>query len=236
LSWRNPIVLGAAAGVVLGLAVLVLAVTLIGDDGSASENEDSEAAAQAAPAVAEPGPGQEEPVPVVDGGEPVVSTDLRPVALFFSGGQDFLLLPEVRKIFWTASLTDRARQVVNELLRGPTDDGELAPSIPAGLTLREVYVMPGGTCWVDLSTSGRRPQIGSQQEWAAVESLALSLTANFAEIQRVGVLLDGEQSESLAGHLDLRRTFTGREWLPPGVRLEDLLPGEVLADREIHGV
>lgn len=227
MTTRTSILAGVAAGIVLGAIVLAVIFAVRGGGEAGSEG----AAGELPPGAEQPAPGTESPVESLDAGETVQKSDLRPVALFFAGREGLLLLPETRNIFWTASATDRARQVVNELLRGPLPGGRLLPALPEGLSLREVYLLPDGSCWVDLGLSKGRIQTGSQEEWAAVEALALSLTLNFPEIRRVGLLLDGEQAESLAGHVDLRRLYTGREWLPGGVDADDLLPGPVRADR-----
>jgi hypothetical protein len=230
LTTRSSILAGVAAGVGLGVIVLAVIFALRGGGGS-----DAGDTAELPPGAELPAPGAEEPAaPSLDAGEAVQTSDLRPVALFFAGREGMLLLPETRNIFWTASVTDRARQVVNELLRGPLPDGRLLPALPSGLRLREVYLLPDGSCWVDLGLSQGRIQTGSREEWAAIEAVALSLTLNFPEILRVGLLLDGEQVESLAGHVDLQRLYTGREWLPGGVQADDLLPEPVRADRAAH--
>jgi hypothetical protein len=224
LTTRKAVLAGVAAGAGLGLIVLVLLLALRGG------GDEVPATSAEGPLAAEEGT----PVSTLDAGQAVEPNDLRPVALFFAGREGMLLLPETRNIFWTASATDRARQVVNELIRGPLPDGRLLPAVPPGLSLREVYLLPDGSCWVDLGLSGGRVQTGSREEWAAVEAVALSLTLNFPEIRRVGLLLDGEQVESLAGHVDLRRLYTGREWLPGEVDAGDLLPEAVRSDRERH--
>lgn len=214
MTRNTTLLLGAGTGTAAGLLVIVV-VWIMAGDGSAPSGA--------------PVPGEAMP-PVMAAGKEVRAQDLQPVALFFQGTDEFLLRPEVREIFWTAQVTDRARQVVAELLRGPQAADRL-PLLPEGFTLREVYVMPGGIAWVDLGSGGSRPTMGSRQERAAVEGIALSLTANFSEIERVGLLIDGGQVESLAGHLDLRITYTGASWLPPGARVDDLLPAEVVEAR-----
>jgi hypothetical protein len=218
VTQRTTILAGAGVGVAVGLVILAIVwmLTSDGDAGTVGTEAGAAAAAGDVPAA----------------GELVGDRDLQPVVLFFPGGDEVLLRPETREIYWTALLTDRARQVLAEFLRGPEVETR-RPVVPASLALKEVYVLPGGNAWVDLTwTAGRSLAMGSLEERAVVEGIALSLTANFPEIRRVGILIDGEQVESLAGHVDLRATYTGREWLPPGARLDDLIPAEVREARE----
>jgi hypothetical protein len=48
---------------------------------------------------------------------------------------------------------------------------------------------------------------GSEAEMAAVYSIVNSLTYNFKSIKKVLILVDGEEAETLAGHINLSKPF-----------------------------
>jgi germination protein M len=59
---------------------------------------------------------------------------------------------------------------------------------------------------VDLRTdvSSRHPG-GTQAELLTVYAIVNSLTTNLQGVQRVQLLIDGKEADSLAGHVDVRR-------------------------------
>lgn len=130
----------------------------------------------------------------------------REVTLFFQSAESDDLVPEVRKIFLTESITDQARQTVKELIGGP--QGRLLPTLPAGTELREIYLANDGTAYVDFSKAlVDRHSGGSSAEIATVFSLVDTLTFNFPEIRRVRFLVEGQELSTLKEHLDLSRAY-----------------------------
>jgi spore germination protein GerM len=77
--------------------------------------------------------------------------------------------------------------------------------VPPGTRLRQIYVLEDGTAYVDFSVDLRDGiSGGSMEEILTVYSIVDSVALNVPEIQRVGILINGEPVESLNGHLDLR--------------------------------
>lgn len=78
--------------------------------------------------------------------------------------------------------------------------------IPQGTMLRAFYVTERGEAFVDLSpeVSTRHPG-GSFTELLTVHAIVNAITANLPSIQRVQILVDGKEADTLAGHIDLRR-------------------------------
>ena len=72
--------------------------------------------------------------------------------------------------------------------------------------LRAFYVTERGDAFVDLSAevSSMHPG-GSFTELLTVYAIVNAVTANLPTIQRVQILIDGKEAETLAGHVDLRR-------------------------------
>jgi Sporulation and spore germination len=80
--------------------------------------------------------------------------------------------------------------------------------VPAGTMLRAFYITDRGDAFVDLSpeVSTMHPG-GSTNELLTVYAIVNTVTANLSAVQRVQILIDGKQADTLAGHVDLRRPF-----------------------------
>jgi spore germination protein GerM len=81
--------------------------------------------------------------------------------------------------------------------------------IPPGTTLRAFYVTQQGDAFVDLSpnvTTGHPG--GSYTELLTVHAIVNAVTANLPTVQRVQILVDGKEADTLAGHVDLRRPLS----------------------------
>ena len=100
----------------------------------------------------------------------------------------------------------RAKQVLNTLLAGPVDV-ELR-TLPPDAALLEFYLFPDGTAIADFSEPlATSLPSGIESEKLAVESIARTLEANVPQVQRLKILIHGQETETLAGHLDLTGTF-----------------------------
>ncbi len=145
----------------------------------------------------------DEEAPLAD---PQVSAD-REVILFFSREGATGLYPERRRIIVTAALTDQVRQVIEELIRGPRRVLNV-PVIPARAELRQIYLDRDGNAYVDFSAAMMTGHSGgTDSEIATLYAVVNSITYNFPEIRSVRILIEGEERETLAGHLDLARRY-----------------------------
>ncbi len=90
----------------------------------------------------------------------------------------------------------------------------LARAVPAGITLRGVFVPGGDDAYVDLDATVRAAVPGgSHNELMAVYALVSVLTTNLAPIARVQILVDGREVDTLTGHVDLREPLRKNEGL-----------------------
>ena len=81
----------------------------------------------------------------------------------------------------------------------------LVSAIPAGATLRALYLTDRGDAFVDLSAEARtRHSGGALDELFTVYSIVNALTTNLPAVNRVQILVDGKEVDTLAGHVDLR--------------------------------
>jgi spore germination protein GerM len=100
----------------------------------------------------------------------------------------------------------RSKQVLNTLLAGPVD-AELR-TLPPEASLLEFYLLPDGTGVADFSEAlANSLPSGIQSEKLAVDSITKTLQANVPQVQRLKILIHGQETETLAGHLDLTGTF-----------------------------
>jgi hypothetical protein len=102
--------------------------------------------------------------------------------------------------------TLRAKQVLNTLLAGPVD-AELR-TLPPDAVLLAFYMLPDGTAIADFSEAlATATPSGIESEQMAVDSITKTLEANVAQVRWLKILIHGQELDTLAGHLDLTRTF-----------------------------
>jgi spore germination protein GerM len=130
------------------------------------------------------------------------------VQVYFPSAEGSGLVAEEREIFTTPASGDRIKQIVSDLLSGPTDDRALA-AVPPGTRLRQAYVVAGGTAYLDFSSELTRLGGGSTTELLTVYAIIDSVVANVPEVKKVGLLVEGAPIETLNGHMDLRRPLAG---------------------------
>lgn len=118
--------------------------------------------------------------------------------------QDGLSLPGVqRDVAFADSIEDQARRIIEaQLSDAPTP--YLSP-LPAGTTLRALFIGQRGEAFVDLAGDVRTKHPGGAlDELFTIYAIVNSLTVNLPAITRVQILIDGKEVDTLAGHIDLR--------------------------------
>lgn len=154
---------------------------------------------------------------------PLSSGDPKVKAKMFwgSGVADGGLLPVTLELPLASDPAMRARQVLNTLLAGPVDPD--ARTLPPDAALLAFYLLPDGTGVADFSEAlGTSIPSGIQSEELAVDSITRTLEANVPQVQRLKILIHGQEMDTLAGHLDLTQTFrvntkASAEPMPPVV-------------------
>jgi hypothetical protein len=100
----------------------------------------------------------------------------------------------------------RSKQVLNTLLAGPVD-AELR-TLPPDAVLLAFYLLPDGTGVADFSEAlATATPSGIESEQMAVDSITKTLEANVPQVRWLKILVHGQEVDTLAGHLDLTRTF-----------------------------
>ncbi len=128
------------------------------------------------------------------------------VKLFFLSETSRYLQPVYREIEVPEIREDLYRKFVSLLLAG--DGGHIAP-VPGGVQLRSLHSLGGGELLLlDFSESlaGSFPG-GTTAELEFIYFMVDNICYNFREIKKVKFLIGGNESKSLAGHIDLERPF-----------------------------
>jgi spore germination protein GerM len=138
--------------------------------------------------------------------QPEVPGEKKKIALFFLSEDDDLLHPEERDIQAKASTEEEASEAIEELIKG--SQSALVSPLPPETKLRQIFLTKEGMAYVDFSKEIQDKSLsGSEAEMAAVYSIVNSLTYNFKSIKKVLILVDGEEAETLAGHINLSKPF-----------------------------
>jgi hypothetical protein len=96
-----------------------------------------------------------------------------------------------------------ARSIVEALIKGPQRG--LARTIPTETAVRAVYLTPQGICYLDLASNVAENHPGGiKSELLSIYSIVNSLVLNVTEIEAVKILINGDESKTLAGHIDLQ--------------------------------
>ena len=137
--------------------------------------------------------------------EAVVPGEGLTVNLYFPGTAG-ALVAERRELVSNTELSLQIQSAVEALLLGPTGDQALAP-LPAGVSVRKVYLREGGVVFVDLeSVEGAPPPAsGSSSEMLTVYSLVNTVLLNFEGLERMVLLWNSRQLKTFAGHMDTMR-------------------------------
>ncbi len=123
--------------------------------------------------------------------------------LYFSDKQSQFLIAEERTLKHPENPALFARSIVEALIKGPQKG--LVRTIPADTRVRAIYITQEGICYVDLNSdvADKHPG-GITSELFSIYSIVNSVVLNVPEVEAVKILINGEESETLAGHIDLQ--------------------------------
>jgi len=147
--------------------------------------------------------------------QPVVSEpQTREMDLFFADATGRRHSIERREVSGDTS-EDLLKNVVEELIKGPSDE-ERMRTLPESTLVRAVFAREH-TVWVDLggAIQDEHPG-GAWTEVLAVYSIVNTLTENFPGVSYVQILINGRESETFAGHVDISVPLQNRIQLLAG--------------------
>lgn len=154
--------------------------------------------------------------PAEDTGPAVTETRRIQAALFYVADDGTSLTPVSTEVVYGATPAEQARRILEAQI-APPPEGRLS-AIPVGTALRAVYLTGAGDAYVDLGgtiVSGHTG--GSLDEALTVYAIVNALAANLPGVSTVQILIEGQEVDSLVGHLDLRHPI-GRalDWVRKG--------------------
>ncbi len=133
---------------------------------------------------------------------PGVGPSRQEVTLYFAHPRWTRLVAEPREIPAGLNTVERIQRLVQELARGPSGAGA-APVLPRSARLRGAYLGRDGLVFLDFdgeSLEGFDPG-GASGELLTVFALVHTVVENTPGIRRVQILVDGEEKDTLAGHV-----------------------------------
>ena len=151
---------------------------------------------------------QARPVPATGQNRLAPTTDTRQqqtsvAHLYFANKDSLFLIAERRVLHHPEGPINFSRKIVEALINGPS--GGYTRTIPPDTILRAVYITQEGICYVDVSAEIKEHHPGGvQSELLTLYSLVNSLILNIPEIKAVKILIDGNESMTLAGHIDVQ--------------------------------
>jgi hypothetical protein len=126
--------------------------------------------------------------------------------LFWASPTSPTLEPSEIALPLSADPVQRAKQLIAALIaQAPTPEQR---TLPADAALLQFYLLPDGTAVADFSeTLGTETPSGILSEQLAVDSISHTLGASVGAVHRLKILIHGQESDTLAGHLDLTGFF-----------------------------
>lgn len=160
--------------------------------------------------LAEPTPDAEPaaaPAPAAAAGPKIAAT------LYFVSEDGMSLVGVPHEVPLGDSPVSQARALVEAQI-ATEPEAPLARAIPAGVTVRGVFLSGTDDAYVDLDGSILKGLGGgSTTELLAVYSLVSVLTTNLSPVARVQILVDGREVDTLTGHVDLREPLRKNDTL-----------------------
>jgi hypothetical protein len=142
-------------------------------------------------------------LPVATTPAPAAETPHIAATLFYASAEGDALIPVQREVPLAEGLVAQGRQILAAQF-APAPPPYIS-AIPAGTTLRAFYVTDKGDAFVDVSGISAGHPGGSLTELLTVHAVVNAVTANLPAVQRVQILVDGKEVDTIAGHVDIRQ-------------------------------
>jgi hypothetical protein len=154
------------------------------------------------------------PAPPVAAGAPAAAAVPRIKATLYFASEDGLrLVPAEADVPLAEDVVAQARSIVEAQLAAEAPP-PLASTIPKGVTLRGIFISQRNEAFVDLDPAIRSAHPGGTlQELMTVYTIVNVLLTNLPNLREVQILVGGQEVDTLAGHVDLRRPLRKNEGL-----------------------
>jgi hypothetical protein len=133
--------------------------------------------------------------------------------LYFQSEDGLHLVATEREVPLAEGAVAQARSILEaQLSAQPT--APLLSTIPKGTALRGIFVSDRNEVFVDLDPSIRKAHPGGTlQELMTVYTIVNAVLTNLPDLQQVQILIGGQEADTLAGHVDLRRPLRKNDLL-----------------------
>ena len=133
--------------------------------------------------------------------------------LYFASEDGLRLVPAEHDVALAEGVVAQARSIVEAQLAAEAPP-PLASTIPRGATLRGLFISERNEAFVDLDPAIRSAHPGGTlQELMTVYTIVNAVVTNLPSIREVQLLIGGQEVDTLAGHVDLRRPLRKNEGL-----------------------
>ena len=133
--------------------------------------------------------------------------------LYFASEDGMRLVPAEREVPLAEGAVAQARSILEAQLSAEPQ-APLASTIPKGAALRGIFVSDRNEVFVDLDPAIRTAHPGGTlQELMTVYTIVNAVLTNLPDLQQVQILIGGQEADTLAGHVDLRRPLRKNEAL-----------------------
>lgn len=157
--------------------------------------------------------GGEPPAPAAPAAPAAAAVPRIKATLYFASEDGLRLVPVESEVALAEGVVAQARSIIEAQLAAPAPP-PLVSTIPKGATLRGIFVSQRNEAFVDLEPAIRTAHPGgTSQELMTVYTIVNALLTNLPNLQDVQILIDGQEVDTLAGHVDLRRPLRKNEGL-----------------------
>lgn len=145
--------------------------------------------------------------------EPAKAVPRIKAILYFASEDGMRLVPAEAEVPLADGVVAQARSIVEaQLSTAPPQP--FASTIPKGATLRGIFISQRNEAFVDLDPVIRSAHPGGTlQELMTVYTIVNALLTNLPNLREVQILIGGQEVDTLAGHVDLRRPLRKNEGL-----------------------
>jgi hypothetical protein len=130
------------------------------------------------------------------------------VTLWIAHDDTGVLTPQKNSVALSTDRQHKAEEMLRSLLLVYTAK-DSPHHLPPAADVRNVYFADPGLVVLDMNSELANGQTsGILSEELTIASLAQTLSANFQGISRIKFLVNGKESDTLAGHADLSRVYS----------------------------
>ncbi len=136
--------------------------------------------------------------------------------LYFMSEDGLHLVPTEREVPLAEGAVAQARSILESQLSADAP-APLVSTIPKGTLLRGIFVSERHEVFVDLDPAIKKSHPGGTlQELMTVYTIVNCILTNLPDLQQVQILIGGQEADTLAGHVDLRRPLRKNQSLIAG--------------------